>query len=57
MRLADAKTVAGELGVRIETVYRWAQDGKLPVACRLGPKIRFDLDVIEEWVKKGGTAQ
>jgi excisionase family DNA binding protein len=57
MTLVSPKQVAAFLGVRIETVYRMAQEGRLPVACRIGPKLRFDQDEIEAWVKKGGTAQ
>lgn len=57
MKLVTPKDVADQLGIRIETVYRYAQDGVLPIACRLGPRIRFDQDAIDEWVKRGGTVR
>jgi excisionase family DNA binding protein len=53
MKLIDAKTVAAELGIRVETVYRMAQEGRIPVALRIGPKIRFDRDEIERLVGSG----
>lgn len=53
--LIDADAVAERLGVRRFTVYDLARSGALPCV-RLGRSIRFDEDVIEEWIARGGTA-
>lgn len=55
MTLVTPQQVATQLAVRVETVYRMAQDGVLPVACRVGPRIRFSQEAIDEWIKRGGS--
>ena len=55
MTLVTPQQVADQLAIRVETVYRMAQAGELPVACRIGPRIRFDQDAIDEWIKRGGS--
>ena len=42
-----AAYVAHRLGVTKETVYDMAQRGQIPVAFRLGPRLRFDIDEVE----------
>jgi excisionase family DNA binding protein len=49
--LATPKDVAAALGVHINTVYSMAQRGDIPVAFRIGPRIRFDLDAVLEALK------
>lgn len=39
------------LAVHINTVYRMAQTGELPTLHRIGPRLRFDLDAIEAWLR------
>jgi len=38
-----AEQVAFKLGYSIDTIYDWAQAGKIPVAFRAGGQLRFDL--------------
>ena len=35
-------------------VYRLARLGIIP-SVRIGKSIRFDINVLEDWIKKGGT--
>lgn len=53
--LVDVDAVAARLGVKRFTVYDLVREGKLPCV-RIGRAIRFDEDVIEEWISKGGCA-
>jgi len=42
-----AEQVAFKLGYSVDTIYDWAQAGKIPVVFRAGGQIRFDLtDVV-----------
>lgn len=38
-----------------DQVYRLVREGILP-AVRIGRQIRFDPDVLQEWIKRGGKA-
>lgn len=53
MRIGTAADVAALLQVRVETVYAMAQRGELPELRRIGPRLRFDLDAIEQWMREG----
>lgn len=55
MTIGTAKDVAAMLKVRVETVYQMAQAGELPTLRRIGPRLRFDLDEVERWMRE--TAQ
>ena len=52
MRVGTAKQVAELLQVRVETVYSMAQSGELPTLRRIGPRLRFDLDAVEAWMRE-----
>lgn len=47
VRKLTAGQVAALFGVRIETVRRWADDGKIPYTRTLGGDRRFDAAVVE----------
>jgi excisionase family DNA binding protein len=51
MRIGTPKEVATLLGVHINTVYALAQKGEIPTLRRIGPRLRFDLDQIESWMR------
>ncbi|HEV8450549.1 MAG TPA: helix-turn-helix domain-containing protein [Gaiellales bacterium] len=53
MRIGTARDVAELLQVRVETVYAMAQAGELPQLRRVGVRLRFDLDRVEEWMREG----
>ena len=55
MRVGTAKDVAEMIGVSLNTVYQLAQAGEIPVLRRIGPRLRFDLDQVEEWMRRGGA--
>lgn len=41
-----AQQVADKLGFSVETIYDWAQRGTIPVAFRVGGRLRFDIDAV-----------
>lgn len=47
-RWVDANVVGEALGVRPNTVYRWARDGLIP-SYSFGKLRRFDLDEVLAW--------
>lgn len=55
VRTGTAKDVAALLKVRVETVYQMAQAGEIPSLRRIGPRLRFDLDEIERWMREGAA--
>ena len=57
--MADMITVR-ELGERmklsLKSAYRLTQEPGFPV-CRAGGKILIPLDLLQEWIKQGGSAE
>ena len=51
-RWMTVKDVAGYLQLSTDTVYKLAQDGKIP-ACKIVGVWRFKREAIDEWVKQG----
>ena len=53
--LVGVEDVAKHLGIKIDTVYKWASSGYLPhVSLGRGSKrkiLRFDLDEVQRWIK------
>ena len=54
MRLFTLREVAKYLKVHPGTVYRLVKSGHLPAA-RIGRDLRFDFQLVEQWVADGGT--
>ena len=48
-RYVDADVIAEHLGVRKNTVYRWAREGRMGGAYRLNGLWRFSLDEVADW--------
>lgn len=56
MNLVTIKDVANILGVKQSTLYSWVTNGSVP-SYKLNGLIRFDLEEIEEWVKRSRQAR
>lgn len=56
-QLLTAREVAGQLGLSIETVLRWARDGRLPALQLSSRAIRFREAEIDAWVAERATPQ
>lgn len=52
LRVGTAQDVAELLHVSVDQVYRLAQTGELPTLRRIGPRLRFDLDAVEAWMRQ-----
>lgn len=52
-RLGDVNEVAVKLDCSPKTVRRLADAGKVPGRVRLGRLVKFDLYVIDQWIKQG----
>ena len=50
-RLIDINTLAEKLCVKPMTIYGWVHDGIIP-HFKLGRLVRFDEELIEDWLKK-----
>jgi excisionase family DNA binding protein len=46
--LETAKEVAARYGVAPRTVLKWAKNGTIPVAIRIGSVLRFDPDAVAD---------
>jgi excisionase family DNA binding protein len=51
--LLDVGAVAKMLGCSARHVWRLADRGAMPKACRLGALVRWQRSAIEEWIGKG----
>jgi excisionase family DNA binding protein len=56
VRVGTAKDVAALIGASLNKVYELAQTGELPTLRRIGPRLRFDLDQVEQWMREGGQS-
>lgn len=52
-RLGDAGEVATILDCSERSVYRLADEGKIPFGLKLGAMRRWDLDALEKWIDDG----
>ncbi|MBU1355687.1 MAG: helix-turn-helix domain-containing protein [Candidatus Edwardsbacteria bacterium] len=50
-RLIDINTLAEKLCVKPMTIYSWIHEGLIP-HFKLGRLVRFDEELIEDWLKK-----
>ena len=47
------RELAAKLGVHLNTIYRWAEDGTLPQPFRLGPRfVGWKREDIEAWLNE-----
>ncbi len=51
LRVGTADEVAALLRVSVRTVRDMAQAKEIPVLRRVGPKLRFDMDAVEAWLR------
>lgn len=51
MKLVTIKEVSNLLGVKESTLYSWVNNGSIP-SYKLNGVLRFDMEEIEEWVRK-----
>jgi excisionase family DNA binding protein len=56
MALMDIKEVSAWLNLKPSTLYLWVEQGKIP-ALKIHGVIRFQRDVIEEWLQAFRTSQ
>ena len=55
-RLLDVVAVAAMLDVSSRHVYRLADAGRMPRPVKLGGAVRWDRDVIKDWIDAGCQA-
>ena len=51
-RWLSVDDIAQHLGVSKETIYRWAEKGKIP-SHKVGRQWKFNLQQVDEWVFSG----
>ena len=51
MKLLKVAEVAEITRLSEITIYKWAEDGRIP-SFRLGNRVRFDRDEIMEWLRR-----
>jgi excisionase family DNA binding protein len=56
LALLDVKAVAALLNCSQRTVYRLADGGKMPAPLHLGALVRWQREVIAQWIKDGCPA-
>lgn len=52
--LISAKDVGQLLGIPLTSLYDLTRADKIPGVVRIGHRIRYDLDVLNEWLDAGG---
>ena len=52
-RLGDVNAAALKLDLSAKTIRRMADAGKMPGVIRLGRLLRFDLDLMDQWIDQG----
>lgn len=55
-RWLSVDEIAFHLGVSKESIYRWAENGKIP-AHKLGRKWRFRASEVDEWIMRGKASE
>lgn len=53
-RWLSVDEIASYLGIKRDTVYRWANEKQMP-AHRMGRLWKFKKDEVDEWVKSGAA--
>jgi len=50
-RYLDVHDVAAELGVSVQTIYRWRSEGAdMPVGFLVGSRVRWRQETVDEWI-------
>ncbi|MCD6595463.1 helix-turn-helix domain-containing protein [bacterium] len=52
--IMTVEEVANYLKLKPQTIYKWAQDGKIPAA-KFGKEWRFKKSLIDEWIDEKFT--
>ena len=50
-RFLSVKELAEYLGIKVNTVYSWTFQRKIPYV-KIGRCVKFDINKIEEWIKE-----
>ena len=50
------KELAGYLGVKVDTVYSWVYQRKIPYT-KVGRLVKFDSIQIDEWISKNSVKE
>jgi excisionase family DNA binding protein len=53
-KLLQAREVADILGLNLQYVYDLMRTNRIP-AVRVGRRVRVDPDVLQEWIRNGGS--
>ena len=51
--LVSAASVSWCFDADERTIRRWSRDGRMPPPVKIGKSVRWDADVIREWIKQG----
>jgi len=54
-RLLTAKEVAAAWGLPLTTFYEYARDGRVPGRVKVGRRVLFDCDQLEDFIRAGGA--
>jgi predicted DNA-binding transcriptional regulator AlpA len=52
-RLLGEHRVAEMLGCSLRTLQRWRKEGKGPPSTKIGRKVYYDLNDLQEWIDRG----
>lgn len=55
-RWLTVEQISDHLQVSKETIYRWLDKGHIP-AHKIGRQWRFQIDEVDEWIRKGGATE
>lgn len=56
-KLLDVNGLAQYLSLPKATIYTWVSLRKIPGVVKLGRSLRFDLEVVDRWVKERRVSQ
>lgn len=56
-KLLTARQLSEELGQHYKTILKWAREGQIPIAARVGQNyLRFDLDKVNQRIEENGRS-
>lgn len=56
-RWANARDVSRVLPIPLSSLYDHARSGRIPGVVRVGRRVLFDLDKLDEWLGQGGETR